>query len=528
MESNSVKAPHRTIAFLDIGTNSIRLLMVRINPNHSYTVITQHKEVVRLGEGEFVEQTLQPEAMQRAILVCQKFAELARQREADEIIAVATSATREASNQAEFIQRLKDEAGLDVRAISGLEEARLIYLGVASGIHLEEQQGLFIDIGGGSTELIVGDQHNHYILDSMKLGSIRLTTMFFLPNETGPVAPERYALIQNYVRNVVIRAVQRIQPYKIDIGIGSSGTIINLADIAAHYFYKRKLERDDVITHEQLKAVIQMLRSKPLEERRQVPGINPERADIIIAGAAILDVVMEMLHIPAIKISDRGLRDGLLMDYLSRTDQSLVLGRLSVRERSVLQLARTVNFDEAHARHVARLALQLFDSAYGLGLHKLGRKERELLEYSSLLHDIGAFLSYQNHQAHTHYLIRNADLLGFDQKEVSIMSLAALHHRKSLPNKRSPGFAELDEHSQETVRVLGIMLRLAESLDRSHSGAVHRVHFVQGESKSVVMELISNQDCQLEIWGVANHKEPFEKTFRRKLDVRVIAPAKNG
>lgn len=523
MENSEAPSKSRVVGFIDIGTNSIRLLLVRINPNKTYQVLTAQKEVVRLGEGEFIEQTLQPEAMDRAITVCRKFAELARQRQAEEIIAVATSATREASNKGEFIQRLKDEAGLDVRAISGLEEARLIYLGVASGVHLADRQALFIDIGGGSTEIIVGDQQQYHLLDSLKLGAIRLTTMFFLPDEQEPISPIRYALIQNYVRNIIVRTIQRVQPYKIDVVYGSSGTILNLADIAASRFFKRKLEREDEITHAQLKEVIQVLCEANLEERRQIPGINPDRADIIIAGAAIIDTIMEELKLPSFRPSERGLRDGLLIDYLSRTDQSLMLGQMTVRERSVLHLARTVNFDEPHARHVARLALQLYDSGYQIGLHRLGRWERELLEYAALLHDIGAFLSYQNHQMHTYYLIRNADLLGFDQKEIAIMALASLHHRKALPSKKEPEFAALDKDSQTAVKVLGIILRLAESLDRSHMGAVHRARFVSGEKKEVILEMFSDQDCQLEQWGVENHLEAFEKTFNRPLVVRVIA-----
>lgn len=517
------QARQRVVGFIDIGTNSIRLLLVRINPNKTYHILTAQKEVVRLGEGEFIEQTLQPEAMQRAITVCRTFAEVARQRQAEEIIAVATSATREASNKSEFIQRLKDEAGLDVRAVSGLEEARLIYLGVISGVHLADRQALLVDIGGGSTEIIVGDQQQYHLLDSLKLGAIRLTTMFFLPNEQEPVSPIRYALIQNYVRNIIVRTVQRVQPYKIDVLYGSSGTILNLADIAAHRFFKRRLERDDEISHAQLKEVVHMLCSVDLPTRRQIPGINPERADIIVAGAAIIDTIMEELKLPAFHPSERGLRDGLLMDYLARTDQSLALGQMTVRERSVLHLARTVNFDEPHARHVARLALHLYDSGYQIGLHRLGRWERELLEYAALLHDIGAFLSYQNHQMHTYYLIRNADLLGFDQKEIAIMALAGLHHRKALPNKKNPDFAALDRDAQEAVRVLGIILRLSESLDRSHIGAVHRARFVAGDKRIVGLELFSDQDCQLEVWGVESHAEAFEKTFNRPLEVRVIA-----
>src|SRR5215471_12106599 len=175
-----ISAEARTVAFMDIGTNSIRLLLVRLHPNHSYTILTELRQIVRLGEGEFVSQHLQPAAMERTVQVAKEFAELARANGADEIIAVATAATREADNQDAFVERLQAEARLDVRVIAGLEEARLIYLGVSHGVHLGDKQAFFIDIGGGSTEVIIGDQHRHTYVGSLKLGAIRLTT-YFLP-----------------------------------------------------------------------------------------------------------------------------------------------------------------------------------------------------------------------------------------------------------------------------------------------------------------------------------------------------------
>ena len=426
---------NKVIAFIDIGTNSLRLLLVRINPNQSYTVLSDQKEVVRLGEGEFVDQFLQTEAMQRATLVAQKFANMARSYRAQEIYAVATSATREAANQDEFLRLLKREAQLEIRVISGLEEARLIYLGVSSGVHLGDDHGLFIDIGGGSTEVIVGDQIQYTHLDSLKLGAIRLSSLFFLPDETDLVPPDRYALIQQYVRNATVRTVQRVNQIAVGNAYGSSGTIENLADIAAQQFFNRKRQRDDTFTHEQISQVAALLCSLPLDERRKIPGINPGRSDIIVGGAAILDTLMEDLKISALQVSARGLRDGLLVDYLARHNQAGLLEETSVRRRSVLQLGRACGIDETHARNVARLSLELFDSAQKINLHNLGDRERELLDYSALIHDVGSFLSYSNHQMHSYYLIRNADLLGFDQKEIAIMANAGRYHRKAMPKK---------------------------------------------------------------------------------------------
>jgi Exopolyphosphatase len=232
METSLKPSRGKVAAFLDMGTNSVRLLVVRVDPGGVYTVLNQQREVVRLGEGEFQEQLLQPEAMDRAVLVCRKFNDLARAYGAEDIVAVATSATRDAENQGKFLARLEKEAGLEVRVISGREEARLIYLGVSSGVHMGSRNAAFIDIGGGSTEVIVGNQAEHAYLDTLKLGAIRLTQMFFLPDEKGPVSAPRYALICQYVKNAAIRTSQRVREHKIDMALGSSGTIMNLAEIA--------------------------------------------------------------------------------------------------------------------------------------------------------------------------------------------------------------------------------------------------------------------------------------------------------
>jgi exopolyphosphatase/guanosine-5'-triphosphate,3'-diphosphate pyrophosphatase len=510
----------RNVAFLDIGTNSIRLLLVRIDKNHSITTLTQQKEVVRLGEDEFIEQKLQPPAMQRAALVCQKFCEMARSRLADEIIAVATSATREAINQQEFIDMLKEKAHIKVLPVSGEEEARLIYLGVASGLHLGEHQALFIDIGGGSTELIVGNQQQYQELASMRMGAIRLASVISLPKKNGVVDVQDYMMIRNTIQPQIKQTVLLFQPYQLDMAIGSSGTIINLAEISSRMFYKRRLQQDDVMTAEELKATIQLLCSRDLEERRLIPGINPERADIIIPGAAILDVLMEEMHLPSITISQRGLRDGLLVDYLTYNQLQITSDQLTVRERSVLQLARTGMVDEVHAEQVRRLSLQIFDSAGKIGLHHLDIKQRELLGYAAFLHDVGAFLSYNNHNAHSYYLIHNAELLGFDQTEISVMASTAFYHRKGLPNRKQPQFSDLGPTEQEAVKIMSMFLRLGESLDRSHRSAVTKVTLSKSGEKNILLDIEANKDDQLEIWGAENHKAAFKKTFGLNLIIR--------
>jgi exopolyphosphatase/guanosine-5'-triphosphate,3'-diphosphate pyrophosphatase len=498
-------------AFFDIGTNAIRMLLARINRNHTYTVLSKQREVVRLGEGEFTTQKMQSEPIHRAVLVCSKFARMARSYGAREIVAVATSAAREAKNQSRFIQRLEKKVHIDARVISGKEEARLIYLGVCSGTNLQKKRALFIDIGGGSTELIVGDQHKYYFLDSLKLGAIRLTSAFFGNNETDAISPQRYKMVQDHIRNVAVAALRRLRRYKFDLAIGSSGTIVNLAQIAAN-LEPRQTDRT-IMTRSQLRAAARLICSLPLDKRRQISGINPDRADIIVAGTAILETLMDELGLAEISISERGLREGLLIDYISRQSQKSATGHIGLRERTVLQLGQSCGFDQKHAEDVSRIALELFDTARNAGLHKLGSWEREMLEYAAMLHDIGMFLSIDGHQIHSAYFIRNAELLGFDQKELAIIAILAEFHRKTLPRKKHQDYTSLDKATRDAVLKLCIFLRLAESLDRSRSGVIEHARIVRARSKPLSLAITARQDCSLEIWGVRNHVSTFKKVF---------------
>ncbi len=508
----------RVIAFIDMGTNSVRLLLARVFPDRTYTILNRRKEVIRLGEGEFPAGRIQPEAMQRTVLVLRHFVEMAHSSGADEIIAVATSATRDASNQAEFLHLLEQEDQLHMHVISGKEEARLIYRGVAGSMNLNARRAVFIDIGGGSTEVIVGNQSDYQYLDSLELGAIRLT-MLFLNGETGPVTPEKYALIQNYVRDTAVRAIQAVCQEKVSLGVGSSGTIENLADIACYQFNNRRRTPDDTLSLKHLNKVVQTLCKLPLEERRKVPGINPERADIIIAGAAILETLMDEMDLKELLISDRGLQDGLLYETLDRLGSSGGYAELSVRERSVLRLGRSLDFDETHAHQVARLAVELFDQARAAGLHTMGEWERELLGYAGLLHDIGIALSYSDHNAHSAYFIRNAELLGFDQTEVEIMAATVRYHRKAYPSKKDPEFAVLDTPQREVVGELSVFLSIAESLDRTHQQAIEHVHLNVDGKRRVRLLVEAGKPVPLELWGVDYHKKAFLKVFGKKLEI---------
>jgi exopolyphosphatase/guanosine-5'-triphosphate,3'-diphosphate pyrophosphatase len=522
MAEKLTRFPENVVGFIDIGTNSIRLILVQFTPNHSYTILREEKETVRLGENVFKKGSLQPETMNRAILVCKKYVEVAKGFGAHEIIAVATSAAREAKNQREFLERLRDETQLDVRIISGKEEARLIYLGVSSGVHIEKKVAVCIDIGGGSTEIILGDQNQYYDLESLGLGAIRFTTMYIPEHGNGIVSTKLYETMKRQVKHKLVRFTERINPKNIELAFGNSGTIINLAEIANKLYERNDTRQDMVLRYKDLQKIVSKLCSLPIEERKIIPGINPERADIIVGGAVILETIMEELELEELSVSYRDMRYGMLMDYLARHAGFPEYQEISVRKSSVHRLGHACNINEQHANTVVSLALQLFDSSKTIMLHDFGDTERELLEYAAFLHDIGDFISFRGHHLHSYYIINNADLLGFDQTEIRIIANVARFHRKKLPKKKEPSLVELDKKSIKTIILLSTLLRIAEKLDRSHTHLVQKAVVVSRGEKTVELILeCEKQDCEFERWGVETDKAAFEKVFGKKLKISV-------
>ncbi len=509
------------VGFLDIGTSSVRLMLVQIGPDQAYRVISLRREVVRLGDEEFGDRLLRPASVERAVAVCRSLAELARLAGASEIVAAATSATREARNQADFLARLRDEAGLDVHVVSGREEARLVYLSVLGSVDLAERTALCLDIGGGSTEVIVGDARQPLFLDSLPLGAVRLAGDPNLPDVSGRVSAGDYKRLQRAVRLASLRSVSAVRARKVDIAYGTSGTVRSLAAVAARVLHGREPQRDQVVTLPDLRKTIKMLRGLTLDERRRLPGLKPDRADIIIAGAVVLETLMTDLELPSVTaLSDGGLREGLLVDYLWRSAHASPVHRLSVRERSVVRLMRFSGADEAHARHVSHLALELFDSACEAGLHRLRGQERELLEGAALMHDVGGLISYADHHVHSAYLIANADLLGFDQRETAVMASTALFHRKAGPSTRHVLYARLEVADRKTVRTLSTVLRLAERLDRSHASVVRHARLEAGSSRSeLVLRLATKGPAHLELWGLEKQRGSIEQSLRRRLTI---------
>lgn len=456
----------RVVAFVDLGTNSVRLLVARVSDGRSYTVLAREKETVRLGEGEFGTGRLQPAAMNRAAAACRRFMEVARNLGAEEVVAVATSATREAENRDEFLALLQAKAGLAVRVISGEEEARLVHLGTALSGAMGTEECLCIDIGGGSTEISVGDSLVCRRAVSLKLGAIRLSELF-PADPDGRVPPETYRAMQAHVLDVAGDALAELRGAGAARAFGGSGTIEKLAATAGN---EKRLVYEDLV------ATVRRLCQMTLEERRQVAGISRRRADIIVGGAAVLKTVMAELGLPDLQVSHNGVREGLLADYLAGT------GNLPDRRESVLTLADTFETDEEHREAVAGLALALFDSGQNADLPPLGERERELLECAARLHDVGALVSLQDAHQHSGYIVRHADLPGFTGEEKEMISEIVRGAGRKAPEGKT--FQRLCPENALAVRILPALLRIADRL--AEDGAAE-AHFEQGEELILVV-----------------------------------------
>ncbi len=519
------------LAAIDVGTNSIHMVVVRVQPAlPGFTIIAREKEAVRLGDRDPETGNLTLAAMERAAASLRRCQEIAQSLHAEQIVSVATSAVREAPNGREFLKTIDRELGLKIDLISGPEEARRIYLGVVSGMDFNHQPHVVIDIGGGSTELILGTGDEPISLNSTKVGAVRLTQDFIT---TDPVQATESIKLQAYVRGMLERAVEDIQGH-LEPGImprlvGTSGTIESLAVIHA----REKLGTVPSPLHgyemslKDIRDLVNRLRKTPLSERLLLPGMNERRADIIVAGSIVLQEAMELLKIDRLTICERALREGVVVDWM--LTHGLIENRLrslsSVRRCSVLHTAEKYNVNLKHAERVAAFALTLFDQTQG-ELHTWETEERDLLWAAAILHNAGHFVSHSSHHKHSYYLVRNSELLGYTETELEAIANLARYHRKSSPKKRHENYRNLSsKHHRKVVDQLSPILRLAVALDRRQIGAIQRVVcYVNPESPGVDLHLwpaIAGDPCELELWRL-NYKRPaFESEFHLPLRIHL-------
>ena len=523
---------NQMIAAIDIGTNSLHMVVVKIEATlPSFTIIAREKETVRLGDRNLITGELKPEVMMKAIACLGRFKTLADSLGTNSIVAVATSAVRESPNGQEFLQQIETEVGLSVDLISGPEEARRIYLGVLSGMEFNNKPHIIIDIGGGSTELILGDSEEPRSLTSTKVGAVRLTGELIASD---PISETEFKYLQAYARGMLERSVEEVQG-KLKIGdspqlIGTSGTIETIATI--HAREKLGLVPSTLngyqFSLQDLRTWVNRLRKMTNVERATVPGMPEKRSEVILSGAVILQEAMTLLGVQSVTVCERSLREGVIVDWM--LTHGFIDNRLrfqsSIRERSVLKTAKKYQTNLEHSERVTAFALNIFDQTKGQ-LHYWNADQRQLLWAAAILHNSGHYISHSAHHKHSYYLIRNGELLGYNETEIEIIANIARYHRKSPPKKKHESYRNLLHKEHRTmVNQLSAILRLAVALDRRQIGAISHVQceYVPNfkEFKMLIFPSLIDDECALEMWSLDYKKGVFEEEFGLKF-VAILA-----
>jgi exopolyphosphatase/guanosine-5'-triphosphate,3'-diphosphate pyrophosphatase len=507
------------LAVLDIGTNSIHMVLAEVQPDYTYKVLDRFKDMTRLGDGVFTSRRLSDQAMTRGLEVIKHLVMLARNKGYERIAAVATSAVREARNGGEFLKQVTEQTGLTVRVITGTEEARLIFLGVRNSISLPEQPTLVVDIGGGSVELILGNRQQIFHAKSLKLGAIRLKDEFLTrtPPSRGMLKRLETAIAAQLKATLAAFRIASLQQV-----VATSGMAANLAEIIHLKRTGRPLPQLNLATIS-LKELIhmeQLLARSNLKTRLAIAGLDPKRVDTLLPATVVLRLLLKFTGKTHLILCDKAIREGVIYDFIQRHREGIQAERdiPDVRKRNVLALARRCHSSETHALHVAKLAVRLFDGTRPL--HGYGRREREWVEFAAILHDIGYLINPRQHHKHAYYLIKHSDLSGLTADEVDIIAHIARYHRRALPGGKHNEFAALSLTAQRTVRVLGAILRVADALDRSQFSVVQTVEVKIGKRLSILLYVTG--DAELEVWAARSRADLFEKVFQRPIHFEVM------
>jgi exopolyphosphatase/guanosine-5'-triphosphate,3'-diphosphate pyrophosphatase len=508
-------------AALDIGSNSIRMEAAETVPGALPRILASEREVTRLGESVFHTGRLSEDAMQLACIVLRRMSERYRALEVVGARAVATSSVRDARNQAEFLERASAAAGITIEVISGREEARLIHLGVLSRWPEVGRDVLMIDIGGGSAEIIASHDGKMRDAVSKPIGAIRLREIFL---EHDPPAPAELQHMQEYITERLEAAVRRFGAGKWQRAVATSGTASAVVCAVCGIPKTRREEADRRrASAHQIRQLFRKLSTMKTAERRKVTGIGPRRAEIIVPGVCVLLDALERFQPPAVRYSAAGVRDGIIADLAAR-GVGRELARLRPDERKeVEQMSGRYAVERAHARKVATFAGDLFEALQPL--HALSAPYGRLLEAAAYLHDVGHYISDANHHKHSYYVVSNADMPGFTATEREFIANLCRYHRKALPSGEHTNLRTLATNDRDALARLIPVLRLADSLDRSHAQRIQKLECLVRDG-AIALDLYSSEDIGLERWAAEQVAGLFEVTYGRGLSVRAKRPEK--
>lgn len=507
------------VAALDIGTNSFHMVVAKARET-GFEVITREKDTVRIGRGSGEMKVLESDAIERGV------ASLARMRAVADahgapITAVATSAVREALNRDEFIRRARKEAGIDVRVVSGVEEARLIHLGALHGLGEHEATMFLCDIGGGSTEIVVGNDDEELLARSFKIGAVRLTDRFFASQTLHPSAVPS---CRSFVRAAFMNIQAEVAELGFEMAVASSGTAETIARMIharsgepePKTFNRYRFHATDITT------IVKLLAEHDTVEARQAAfGLERSRAEIILAGAIILEAIADVFGVSEFVFSDYALREGLLIDTLRQQGSGPAADASSdAAMRSVRVLADRCDDRPDHSAHVARIACELFDQ-----LHqslKVDSSSRRLLEAAALLANVGVVVSHSKHHLHSYYVIRNSELVGLTDREIELIAQIARYHRKGLPKEDHAEFAALDPDDQHLVRALAGLLRIAIGLDRTQDGRVKKLETaLTDDVLEITFKTSKSQDAELNAYAATERRTLLSDVLGRRVKISV-------
>lgn len=517
--------PPTRIAAIDIGSNSVRLEIAQVEGAGGYRVLDEERESTRLaGELDHTGR-LADEAVRHTLETLRRFKSITDGFGVQHLRTIATSAVREAANGQEFCQRVAHEVGLEVQVIQPREEGRLAFLSVARSFDISGRQVAVMDIGGGSTEIVLASSGHVDAVYATRLGAVRLTEQFGL-DEAASARTLKKAT--DYVDRRLKKHIGK-PPFVPTAIYGSGGTFTAMAAVlAGRAGDKEPTLRGYVVKRADVRHLLADLAAMPLEKRRKVPGLSPTRADIIVAGLLVIERAMRRLHVNTVTVHTRGVRDGLLLTMIQEAPERAISGE--ERAAAVEAFARSCGVDIPHAQQVARIAGLLVEQLSDpLGIDP---DDRPLIEAAALLANVGYLINYEAHHKHSYHLIVNSELSGFERREVLLLANVARYHRGAAPKQKHKGFAALSPQDQTRVKHMAAILRLALALDRTHRQSVEDVA-CRVDSGKVEIAVRSRGDAEVDLWSARRKVALFEKAFGRQVvftevEVRTDAPGEHA
>ncbi len=511
------KGNETAIAAIDVGTNSFHLIVVKVDSNGVVYTLTRNRETLRLGEGSGGEmKILSEESMKKGLEVLENFKKIAETHNA-KIRAIATSAIREALNSNIFIDLVREKTGIEIEIVSGDEEGRLTFLGVSYCVPIIDHKTMIVDIGGGSTETVIGIDNDILFTNSEKLGAVRLTQRFF---SDGVITDYKIDKCRRYIRGKFASIIAKMKEIGLKKIVGTAGTfetIVKLTKVIDEDNFEF-VDGVSASVTSMLAVIEDIVRAKTPSQIKKKFNVDERRSEIILAGALIVEYLIKNSELSKVTFSPYGLREGIIYDTIQKLNILSNFNNVSdIRKQSIYNLAKKYKVYLLHSEHVLNTSFIIFDC---LKLKKLNLYHKELLGYAAILHDIGYYVSNEQHHKHSLYLIKNSDLQGFTNNETLIIANIARYHRKSHPKKTHEDYSILSDKKKEIVSILAGILRLAEGMDRRHKQIVKSIDATFDGNK-LVLTLHAEDDNipDIEIWGVNRRKLLLEQVLNIEIEV---------